>query len=360
VKNLKEKKGLEQYRKLIDAVDLRIVALLHKRADSVKKIAQLKADTNSEIYDPARETKILKKIKSFKKGNFPASGIEAVYNEIFSVSRELQRMVRVSYLGPAFSFSHIAAIKRFGKSTSYLPVDSIKDVFLEVEKGNADYGVVPIENSTEGGVNYTYDTFADSELKIISEFLIKIDHCLLTNATGLDKIKTLYVHPQTRSQCRAYIETYLPKAVVKEVSSNSRAAQLASEDPGTAGIASELAGGEFGVKVFAKAVQDMTDNFTRFFVIGKNLCNPTGEDKTSIMVSIKDKPGALYRLLQPFDANHVNLSNIESRPSRKKAWDYYFFVDMEGHFSDANVKSALASVEREAGSVKILGSYPRL
>lgn len=356
---MKTKKDLNFYRKQIDSLDRQIVTLLHSRAENAKKIAGLKNSASMEIYDPAREAAVLEKLKKVKKGPFPAKGIEGVYNEIFSVSRFLQRRISVAYLGPVATYSHLAAVKRFGKMTDYAPVGTIKEVFSEVEKGNADYGCVPIENSTEGAVNYTYDMFADSDLKICSEVLLKIDHCLLSKENKLSSVKTLFIHPQTLGQCREWIESNIPEAAIKEVSSNSRAAMEASRVKNSAAIASELAAEIYGLKVLAKSVQDMADNYTRFFIIGKSFSKRTGKDRTSIMVSIKDKPGALYRLLQPFDNFHVNLSNIESRPSKKKAWDYLFFVDVEGYAEDKNVKDALEAVAREAGSVKVLGSYPR-
>ncbi|HDQ25514.1 MAG TPA: prephenate dehydratase [bacterium] len=352
-------KDIKAQRKKIDIVDSGIVSLLHRRAASVRKIAGLKKRGASEAYDPAREAMILKKLKRPKKGGFPPSGIEAVYNEIFSVSRGLQAPVRIAYLGPKASYSNLAAVKRFGKASSYIPVMSIKDVFLEVEKGNADYGCVPIENSTEGAVNYTYDLFADHELKIYSEVLLAIKHNLLSKEKALKAVKLLYVHPQTLAQCRGWIEDNLGRAAIKEVSSNSRAAELAAKTKGAAGIAGELAAEVYGLKILAKSIEDMAENITRFFILGKGISPKSQDDKTSIMVSIKDRVGALYSLLKPFERHNINLTNIESRPSRKKAWDYYFFVDFLGHVSSDRVVRALKEVEKECGDVRVLGSYPR-
>jgi chorismate mutase/prephenate dehydratase len=350
------KKDMKYFRKEIDKIDRGIISLLHKRAGNILGIADIKNRANNGIYDPAREALILKKLK---KGKFPADGLKAVYNEIFSVSRAMQRPVTVAYLGPVASYSHVAAISRFGKMTGYSPVDSIKDVFFEVEKGNADYGCVPIENSTEGAVNYTYDTFADSDLSICSEILLEIKHNLLSNAKRLQDIKRVYVHPQTRGQCRGWLEENLPQAELVEVSSNSKSAMLAAKDKKSAGIAGWLAAEEYGVNILRPSIQDMRDNTTRFFVIGSQANKKTGDDKTTIMVSIKDRVGALYNLLKPFQACGVNLTNIESRPSGKKAWDYYFFVDFSGHMDDKKVKQALKDVEKNCGFVKILGSYPK-
>lgn len=350
------KNDIKHHRAQIDKIDRQIVSLLHGRAEHILKIGGIKNSMNGPAYDPAREAMIL---RGLKKGRFPADGLKAVYNEIFSVSRAMQQKVGVAFLGPVASYSHLAAISRFGKTTGYMPVDGIKDVFSEVEKGNAGYGVVPIENSTEGGVNYTYDMFADSDLKICSEIMLEIKHNLLSNAKSPAEIRTVYVHYQTRAQCRGWLETNLPRAKLVEVSSNSKSAMLAAKEKTSAGIASELAASEYGVKVFARSIQDVAENFTRFFVIGGQLNKKTGNDKTSIMVSIKDKVGALYHLLKPFGEYGVNLTNIESRPSRKKAWDYYFFVDFLGHLDDSRVKAAIKKVEKNCGFVKILGSYPK-
>ncbi|MFP4467100.1 MAG: prephenate dehydratase [Candidatus Goldiibacteriota bacterium] len=355
----KKTKGMDYYRKKIDEIDAEIVGLLHKRSVYVKKIADHKIKTSGEIYDPAREAKVLKKLKNLKKGMFPSSGIEAVYTEIFSVSRKMQGKISAAYLGPVASYTHLAAKKRFGEHTEYDPAASIKDVFWKVEKGTVDYGVVPIENSTEGAVNYTYDMFADFDLKIHSEVMMKIHHCLLSREKNRKTIKTVYSHPQSFAQCRGWLERYLPGAALKEVSSNSKGAELAAKTKGAAAIASEMAAAVYGLYMISNAIEDMTDNYTRFFVIARGMSRKTGKDKTTIMVSIKDKPGALYHILRPFDRHKINLTNIESRPSKKKAWDYFFFVDLEGHKDDKKVKEALLQIEKEAGSVKIIGSYPR-
>jgi len=350
---------MSSYRKQIDSIDMKIVSFLHKRAGAVKKIAALKKNGGNEIYDPAREAEVLQKIKAVKKGLFPADGLEAVYNEIFSVSREMQKKIKVAYLGPVASYTHLAARRRFGSSTEFLPGETIKSVFWKVDKGTANYGCVPIENSTEGAVNYTYDMFADFDLKIFSEVMLRIHHCLLSKTQDRKKIKIIYSHPQTFAQCRGWLETYMQGVPLKEVSSNSKAAELASKEEFAAAIASNMSAQVYGLNVLSRAVEDMTDNYTRFFIIARETARKTGRDKTTIMVSIKDKPGALLQILRPFEKEKINLTNIESRPSRKKVWDYYFFVDFEGHMNDKKVKKAVVAVEREAGSVKVLGSYPQ-
>jgi chorismate mutase/prephenate dehydratase len=352
-------KSLVPYRKNIDSIDGKIIALLQSRAENIKKIADVKNSMGQQVYDPAREAEIIRNIKTAKKGKFPPGAIESIYNEIFSASRMLQRKVSVAFLGPVASYSHEAAMKRFGSQTEYIPVNSIKEVFETVEKGGADYGCVPIENSTEGAVNYSLDTFADSELKIITETILEIKHCLLTNEKSFKDIKRLYVHPQTLGQCRGWIESNLPGVELKEAQSNSKAAQTAAGQKGAAAIAGRLAAKVYGIRIAAESIQDMSDNVTRFFVLGTGSCRKTGDDKTSIMVSIKDKVGALYSLLKPFTKYGLNMTSIESRPSKKKAWDYLFFVDFTGHKDDVRVKKTLAEIEKNCGAVKILGSYPK-
>ncbi len=351
-------KNIKIYRKKIDKIDKQIIKLLQERAKNVLEIAKIK-DKNLPVYDPARETQILRNFKKHCKGVLSEKDIGSIYNEIFSVSRALQRREKIVYLGPPASYTHLAAMQRFGRKIDYVAVNSIKDVFLEVEKGNCDYGCVPIENSTEGAVNYTYDMFVDFDLKIYSEILLQIKHNLLSKEKDIKKIKTVFAHPQSFSQCRLWLESNLPGVTLKEVSSNSKGAELASQTKATAAIASKLAADYYGLNIMAESIEDITDNITRFFIISNFISNKTGKDKTSIMVSIKDKVGALYSLLKPFAKYKINLTNIESRPSKKKAWDYYFFVDFEGHINDKNVKIALKKVEKECGSIKVLGSYPK-
>lgn len=346
---------IKKFRKEIDKIDKEIVDLLHKRAKNIREIASIKQKEKVHIYDPARESVILEKIK---KGFFPEKAIKNVFTEIFSGSRYLQKKVSVAYLGPVASFSHLAAIKRFGKMTDYLPFNSIRDVFLEVEKKNADYGCVPIENSTEGAVNYTYDMFVDSDLKICSEIMLEIQHCLLSKEKDIKKIKQIFSHPQSFAQCRNWIENNIPGVKLIEISSNSKGAEIASKTPQSAAIAGELAAATYNLNVLATNIQDIADNVTRFFIIGNQINKKTSKDKTSIMVSIKDKIGALFALLRPFQKYQINLTNIESRPSKKKAWDYLFFVDFKGHIQEERVIKALSEVEKECGVVKILGSYP--
>jgi chorismate mutase/prephenate dehydratase len=270
---------------------------------------------------------------------------------------QTQQELRIAYLGPAATFSHQAAIKKFASSTKYIPCESIKDVFLEVERETANFGVVPIENSIEGAINYTLDMFVDSDLKICSQILLNISHNLLSKFPK-ESINKIYSNPQVFGQCRSWLENNLSKAELIDVTSTTKAAQIASKEKGSASIGSLLAAKEYGLKIIAKAIEDNPHNITRFLVIGKTSAAPTKNDKTSIMFSIKDSIGALHDMLVPFKKYKINLTKIESRPSKKKTWDYYFFVDLKGHINDPKINKALKELEDKCKFLKVLGSYP--
>jgi chorismate mutase/prephenate dehydratase len=266
--------------------------------------------------------------------------------------------LKVAYLGPSATFTHLACIRKFGSSAQYLPMTSIKEVFNEVERGRADFGVVPIENSTEGVVNHTLDMFIDSNLQIYGEVLQEVSHNLLSRADSLSAIKKIYSHPHAIAQCRNWLETNLPGVPVSEVHSTARAAEICADDPTSAAIASELAGQLYGLKALKIRIEDNINNYTRFLALALKPAERTGKDKTSIMLSVKDKVGALYDLLRPFASTGVNLTKIESRPSRRKAWEYIFFIDVEGHVDEERVKKALEDIKSRCLFFKILGSYP--
>jgi chorismate mutase/prephenate dehydratase len=265
--------------------------------------------------------------------------------------------VKVAYLGPQATFTHLAAQKRFGSQIEYIPCNNITDVFLEVERDGADYGVVPIENSIEGVVTHTLDMFVDSDLKICAQILLDVSHNLLSKSP-LDKIKRVYSNPQVFGQCRLWLQDNLSHADRIEVSSTTRAAQIASKEKYSGCIASALAAKVYGLKIIAADIEDSPHNVTRFLVIGKKDTGQTGCDRTSVMFSIKDHVGALHDMLVPFKKYRVNLTKIESRPSRKKVWDYYFFLDLQGHYKDTGVKKALDDLEDKCTFLKVLGSYP--
>ncbi len=352
------KMRLKKNRRKIDEIDAKIVALLNKRAEETMRIRTIKKKIKQDIYSPHREKEIYKNI--LKKNNGPLSGksLKAVYREIMSGSLSLEKPLGIAYLGPPLTFTHLAALSNFGKSVNYIECGGIGEVFGEVDKGRADYGVVPIENSIEGAVNYTFDMFVNSDLKICSEIYLEISHNLLGGMGDMKKIKKVYSHPQVFAQCRKWIEKNIPRAELIEVSSTSKAAERSAGEKDAACIASLMAAGSYGLKALARGIEDTAHNVTRFLVIGRDFAKPTGNDKTSIMFSIRDKVGALHDMLVPFKKNRINLTKIESRPSRLKAWEYYFFVDLEGHSSGQKVKRALTGLAKGCSYLKILGSYP--
>lgn len=354
------RQDIQHFRKEIDRIDDEILRLLNERSKSVIEIGKLKkeSDSNANLHTPGREAEIVNRLMAQNQGPFPNEAIRPVYREIMSASLSLEGPQKVAYLGPAATFTHLACIKKFGASAQYVPVNSIKDVFDEVERGRANFGVVPIENSTEGVVNYTLDMFVDSTLLIYGEVLLEVSHYLLSKTGRLEDITKIYSHPQPIAQCRHWLETNLPQVPVSEVTSTARAAELCATDPTAAAIASELAAQLYGLKIIKARIEDNVHNFTRFLVLSKKAPERTGKDKTSVMISVKDKVGALYDLLRPFASHGLNMTKIESRPSRRKAWEYIFFVDVEGHIDEEPVKKALEEIKSRCLFMKILGSYP--
>lgn len=348
---------LKQLRGKIDDLDKKIVNLLNERAEIAKDVGRTKQAKGKSVYSPDREFELLKKIAHINKGPLNNPALEAIYREIMSASLSIAKSLKVAYLGPEASFSNLAAIKRFGSQVEYLPCESITEVFIEVDKGNADFGVVPIENSIEGAVTHTLDMFVESELKICSQIILDISHNLLANC-GIDKIQRIYSIPQVFGQCRIWLQSNLPGIEKIEVSSTTRAAKIASKEKNSACIASSLAAKVYKLKTLVSDIEDSAYNATRFFVIGRTDVEPTKHDKTSILFSIKDRVGALHDMLVPFKKHRINLTKIESRPSKRKAWDYYFYIDFLGHRNDVRVKKALEELENKCKFMKILGSYP--
>jgi chorismate mutase/prephenate dehydratase len=350
--------SLKRLRQAVDSIDSKIVGLLNKRAKMILDIAGIKAKKSSSVYVPDREAGVYKNVVSKNRGPLSDESIRAVYREIMSGSLALEKPLAIAYLGPEYTFTHLASMDKFGSSVKYIGCETIKDVFSEVEKDRADYGVVPIENSIEGAVNHTLDMFMDSELKICSEVFLDISHNLLSKESDKRKIKKVYSIGQVFGQCRLWLEANLPRVELIEVSSTSRAAEIAARQKGSACIASKLAGEKNRLKTLYSSIEDSSHNVTRFLVIGREDARPTKCDKTSIMLSVKDKVGALHDILVPFKRHGINLMKIESRPSKTRAWEYYFFVDLEGHYSSPSVAGALKDLEKEASYLKILGSYP--
>jgi chorismate mutase/prephenate dehydratase len=350
---------LSNLRKQIDSIDKNIVQALNRRAQLSLKIGNIKRKSKLGVYSPDRESDVYKKITSGNNGPVSNDSMQAIYREIMSATLSLEGPMRVAYLGPVATFTHLASIKKFGSSVKYVPVNSITEVFAEVQKGRAEYGVVPIENSIEGAVSHTMDMFIDSDLKICSEISLEISHNLMgRHVRGSPRVLKIYSNPQVFGQCRIWLEANLPKAELIEVSSTAKAAELAKKEPNSACIASKLAADCYGLEIYDKSIEDYSHNMTRFLVIGRTEPNPTKRDKTSIVFSLKDRVGALHDILVPFKKNRINMTKIESRPSKKKAWDYYFYVDFLGHHRDANVARALHELEKNTKFMKILGSYP--
>lgn len=353
---------LNQIRKSIDSVDAKIIELLNERARASEKIGHVKRENGQGIYAPHREKEILERLKKLNKGPLTPEAIDAIYREIMSFSISLEKRVTIAYLGPAVTYTHQAAQKKFGSSVDYSPCSSISDVFEEVDKQNCDYGVVPIENSTEGAVNHTLDLFIDSPLKIYAEIFLSIHHSLMTKGVAQKDITQIYSKDQVFGQCRQWLESHLRNVQLVETQSTAEAAQIVANDSNGAGlacIASKIAADVYGLDVLASRIEDHSENTTRFLVISRQEARPTKGDKTSIVFEIKDRSGALHDILAPFKNAKINLTKIESRPSKKRAWSYYFFVDFEGHHEDKRVQKALAVLGKHCSFLKVLGSYPK-
>ncbi len=351
---------LPALRSAIDGIDDEILRLLNERAKLVGQVAELKERMQVPFYVPSRERAIVDRLAGKNGGPFPTEAIRPVFQEIFSACLSLEKTVRVAYLGPEATFTHMAVKRQFGLSARAIPMGTISGVFDEVARGLADFGVVPVENSTEGVVNHTLDTFLVSELKISAEIVMAVDHCLLLRGgLELGEVERVYSHPQGLAQCRRWLTANLPRATLVEAPSTAEAARLARDDARGAAGASELAGKLFDLVVARRGIADVAQNVTRFLVIGSRQAEPTGRDKTSILLELGDQPGILYKVLEPFARRGINLSKIESRPSRRRPWEYVFFVDIDGHQRDAEVAAAIDEVARACSSLKVLGSYPR-
>lgn len=349
--------SLGEHRKAIDELDTQIVKLLNERTRHALAIGAIKLRAGGEVYAPHREQAVLERVCRLNKGPISNESLRAIYREVMSSALALQKSMTIAFLGPEATFTHQAAIKRFGSSLLYSPQKTIADVFNEVSRNRAEYGVVPVENSTEGVVTHTLDMFMDSDLKIVAQIVLPIQHCLVARC-GRHQIKKLYSHPQAVAQCRGWLQNHLPLAEVIETSSTTRAAELAAKEKHAAAIASALAAERYGLRVLEPDIQDNSANATRFLVLGRQCSPPTGRDRTSLMWSIADEVGALHRALTPFRRYKLNMTKIESRPSKKKAWEYFFFADCDGHMQDAKVATAIQHLAKHCNFVKILGSYP--
>ena len=350
---------IDTLRKSIDDIDDNILDLINRRLLLAKEIGRIKELNNEPILDSARETTIIKRLSSLNKGHLSNNALHHIFTEIIAASREIQKPQLVTYLGPEATFTHIAAIKHFGRSVSFVPQPSIRDIFSEVEKDACHYGVTPVENSIEGAVNYTLDLFFESNLKICAELYLNISLDLLSKTGNLDDIKVIYSHPQPIGQCRGWLRKNLPEIVPEECSSTAYAAQKAAENSEAAAIASSEAARLYNLQIVASKIEDFSKNITRFLVIGRDEIHMTGNDKTSIMFVTSHVPGALYRVLEPIAKSGINMLKLESRPTKHENWSYFFFVDLEGHIEDPKVQDTVSKMKSLCQYLKLLGSYPR-
>ncbi len=344
----------------IDAVDEEIVRLLDERARMARRIGEVKLAEGLETYAPARERKVLDRISLLSRGDFPKAGLEAVFREIISCSISLEAPLRIAYLGPESTFTHEAARRAFGTSVEFEPHTTVSEVFAQVERGEAQHGVVPVENSMEGAVTHTLDELMASPLKICGEVYLPISQNLLSREESLRGVKTVLSHPMGLAQATTWLRHELPHAALEEVESTAEAARRAAEEPGVAAVGSVLAAEAYGLSVLARDIQDARTNTTRFIVLGRSWAEPTGKDKTSVVFSVKDRPGVLRDALSAFSDEGINLTRIESRPSRRRMWTYVFFADFQGHPEEDRVARALAALEEHCPYVSLIGAYPEV
>ncbi len=350
--------NLEDLRKEIDEIDATMVSLLDRRAQIARHVGQSKATTGRPTFDPGRAKAVVLKAVTTSNGDFPREGLIYVFREVLSACLNLQKPLRVGFLGPRDTYAHQAAIREFGSSVEFSAFKLIREVFTSVVNGTVDYGVVPIENSTGGTVHTTLDSFIEHPCAICSEVLLPIHHALI-GAGPIEKITKVFSHPQAFLQCDHWLRQNLPNAERIESDSTGQGVQEARKDSSWAAIGSEIAAGDNGLNVLARQIQDNLDNTTRFLVICKDDTRPAGADKTSIMFSVKDRPGALFDVLKPFKDLNINLSKLESRPTKRRAWEQAFFVDADGHRDDSKLVEAIERISEHCESIRILGSYSR-
>lgn len=349
---------IQKLREEINNIDKGIVDLLDKRVSLVMKIGHEKKRSGKNVYYPSRERQVLDRVLEVRK-KFPESALERIFSQIFQVSRSMEEELKIAFFGPEGTYTHLAALQIFGDDVRHIPLKTISELFDAVVTGTVHYSVVPFENTTEGIVTHTIDMFNQYDAKIISEFTMRITHSLLSKEKSISTVRKIYSHRQPIAQCRKWIEFNLPHAEVIETESTAMAAKLVARTKGSAAIASEAAASLYGLRILKPQIQDLQDNFTRFLVIGRENDNsPTERDKTSILFTCKDEPGALYSILSFFVQAKINLSKIESRPFRGRPWEYFFFVDIAGHEKDERVRKVLEKIRTKTIDLKVLGSYP--
>lgn len=334
-----------------------MLALVNERAKVAQEVGKVKNQHATDYYIPSREKAVLRRLRERNPGPLQGEAIESIFREVISACRALETNLHIAYLGPAGSYHHCAAQVHFGRSPEFIPVDTIRGVFHEVECRRVDYGVVAIENSVEGSVGQTLDYLSHSNNRVVGEIYYPISHNLI-GQSELHEIERVYAHPQALAQCRNWLESNLPKAQQIDASSNTAGVQRCQEDPKAAAIASTVAAEMFDVPIQVHGIEDYAGNTTRFFIIGSEPMSPSGDDKTSMVVFLRDQVGALYSMLQPFKSHDINLTNIVSRPTKQEAWQYMFFLECTGHIEDERLKRALDDIKDSSLYLKILGSYP--
>lgn len=345
-------------RQKIDDIDAQILVLLNSRAQLAQEVGHVKAETNAPVFRPEREAQVLRSVADRNPGPLQSGDVQTIFREIMSACRALEKRVTVAYLGPVGTFSEQAVYQQFGHAVDGLPCASIDEVFRAAEAGTADFGVVPIENSSEGVINRTLDLLLQTTLRISGEVAIPVHHSLMTKDGTADHVTRICAHSQALAQCNAWLNQHYPNIERLAVASNAEAARMASEDPTVAGIAGELAAQTYGLQIVSAHIQDDPHNRTRFAVVGRLHTTPSGKDQTSLVLSVPNKAGAVYSLLSPLANHGVSMSRFESRPARMGAWEYYFYVDVEGHEQDEKVAKALTELKQNAAFFKLLGSYP--
>ena len=349
---------LKPLRDQIDAIDAQLISLLNQRAKVAQAVGHIKAETNAPVFRPEREAQVLARVAERNDGPLVSSDLQSIFREVMSACRALEKRITVAYLGPAGTYSEQAVWQQFGQAVEGLPCVSIDEIFRSVEAGTADFGVVPVENSTEGAVNRTLDLLMRTTLSISGEVALPVQHSLMTRTGTMNGITTVCAHSQALAQCQAWLNEHYPQLERRAVASNGEAARMASEEPGVAAIAGDMAARRYSLAIAHAHIQDDPHNRTRFFVIGTLQPGPSGRDQTSLLLSVPNKSGAVYELLAPLARHGVSMTRFESRPARTGRWEYFFFVDIEGHAHDAKVAQALAELQTQAAFFKVLGSYP--
>lgn len=351
---------IDVLRKKIDKIDSNVLTLLNQRAEFALDIGLEKSKAGKDNFHvPQREQEIFSRLKKINNGPFPDKAILSVFREILSATLSLEKPLSIAYLGPQATFSHLAGIKGFGESACYYPKKCIEDVFKAVEKNSASYGIVPVENSIEGTVNTTLDMLVQTDLRVTAEILLRVSHHLLSLSKDIRRIKKVYSHPQPVAQCNSWLRENLAGVKIQEVFSTARASELAARHPTSAAIAGEAASRIYKLNILARGIEDRTDNVTRFLVIGHEISQKSGKDKTSLLFGVKDKPGALFNILNHFAKNKINMTRIESRPLKNKNWEYLFFIDIDGYYKDHRTEKAINAIKKSCLFLKILGSYPK-